>query len=176
MFHVCIIAFESMWAWILSIHLYALPLHEGLVHSLLSWWGPLHSAQPCTDALQRLCLCWVPVLQVTLHLDHGPHSNHWPSTGRKEMERKREKGEGVDEVGRRRILRDMGINWFSFWREEEEDVREKEGTEEEKRQGRESEWAIRKTEYARQSTNKLQRLFGFPKIATNKHETSWFYG
>lgn len=59
-----------------------LPLHEGLVQSLLSWWGPLHSAQPCTDALQRLCLSCVPVLQVTLHLDQSPHSDHWPSTGK----------------------------------------------------------------------------------------------
>ncbi|TNN88063.1 hypothetical protein EYF80_001644 [Liparis tanakae] len=41
---------------------------------------------PCTDALQRLCLCWAPVLHVTLHLDHSPHSSHRPSTGQREWE------------------------------------------------------------------------------------------
>lgn len=65
----------------------SLPLQDGLVHSLLSSWRPLHSAQPCTDELHRLCLCWIPVLQVTLHFDHGPHSSHWPSTGKMPNER-----------------------------------------------------------------------------------------
>lgn len=69
----------------------ALPLQVGLVHSLLSSWRPLHSAQPCTDELQRLCLCWVPVLQVTLHFDHGPHSSHWPSTAKPANEKKTRK-------------------------------------------------------------------------------------
>jgi len=86
MVYVCIMMFEGMWVWILSTNLYALPLHEGLVQSLFSWWGPWHSAQPCTDGLQRLCLCWVPVLHVTLHVDQGPHSDHWPSTGQRERD------------------------------------------------------------------------------------------
>ena len=103
--------------WILSIHLCAVPLQEGLAQSLLSWWGPLHSAQPCTEELQRLCLCWVPVLHVTLHLDHGPHSNHWPSTGETAADMNRQGNgwrwseEGLERHGQ------IQMNWSRFWKD-----------------------------------------------------------
>jgi len=119
---------RALRVWIRSINLSALPLQEGLVHSLLSWWGPLHSAQPCTDALQRLCLCWAPVLHVTLHLDHSPHSSHWPATGQREwemqvdMERRGNGGNWREEdVGGAQGNQDELIEVY------EESVREKKG-------------------------------------------------